>query len=288
MRLFGQKLSVAATFGFAIIAINILAALLAPVIAPFGEADMIGDVWDAPSWLKEEGEEVDAGEDAASGTLLGLDNLGRDMFSRLLYGARTTITIALITTCLSFTIGCLLGFAAAVSGGWLDMLLSRAVDALMAIPTLIFALLVLSVLGTSIPVLIGTVAVLDSTRVFRLSRAVAMNIAVLEYVEAARLRGEGLGWVMGREILPNALPPLIAEFGLRFCFAFIFIASLSFLGLGIQPPFADWGSMVRDNAQAIVFGGIAPLIPAAAIALLTIGVNLVVDWILSIHAARRA
>jgi peptide/nickel transport system permease protein len=236
----------------------------------------------------EEGEEADAGEVTASQTLLGLDNLGRDMFSRLLYGARTTITIALITTCLSFTIGCLLGFAAAVSGGWLDMLLSRAVDALMAIPTLIFALLVLSVLGTSIPVLIGTVAVLDSTRVFRLSRAVAMNIAVLEYVEAARLRGEGLGWVMGREILPNALPPLIAEFGLRFCFAFIFIASLSFLGLGIQPPFADWGSMVRDNAQAIVFGGIAPLIPAAAIALLTIGVNLVVDWILSIHAARRA
>jgi peptide/nickel transport system permease protein len=168
------------------------------------------------------------------------------------------------------------------------MLLSRAVDALMAIPTLIFALLVLSVLGTSIPVLIGTIAVLDSTRVFRLSRAVAMNIVVLEYVEAARLRGEGLGWVMGREILPNALPPLIAEFGLRFCFAFLFIASLSFLGLGIQPPFADWGSMVRDNAQAISFGGIAPLIPAAAIALLTIGVNLIVDWILSIHAARRA
>jgi peptide/nickel transport system permease protein len=287
MRLFGQKLSITATVGLAIIVINILGALLAPMIAPFEEADMIGDVWDAPSWLKEEGEEVDAAEITAP-TLLGLDNLGRDMFSRLLYGARTTITIAFITTCLSFTIGCLLGFAAAVSSGWLDMLLSRAVDALMAIPTLIFALLILSVLGTSIPVLIGTIAVLDSTRVFRLSRAVAMNIVPLEYVEAARLRGEGLAWVMRREVLPNALPPLIAEFGLRFCFTFLFIAALSFLGLGIQPPFADWGSMVRDNAQAISFGGIAPLIPAAAIALLVVGVNLVVDWILSIHAARRA
>ena len=273
MRLFGQKLSVAALIGLAIILINIFAALLAPMVAPYGEADIIGDVWDGP---------------AVSQTLFGLDNLGRDMFSRLLYGARTTITIALITTMLSFTIGCVFGFAAAVAGGWLDMLVSRIVDALMAIPTLIFALLILSVLGTSIPVLIGTIAVLDSTRVFRLSRAVAMNIVPLEYVEAARLRGEGLAWVMRREVLPNALPPLIAEFGLRFCFTFLFIAALSFLGLGIQPPFADWGGMVKENAQAISFGGIAPMIPAAAIAILTIGVNLVVDWILSVHAARRA
>jgi len=272
MRLFGHRLSITAVVGLAIIAVNIAGALLAPVIAPYGEADMIGDVWAPPS----------------AEAWLGLDNLGRDLFSRLLYGARTTISIVLVTTILSFSIGCTLGFAAAAAGRWLDTLLSRVVDALMAIPTLIFALLVLSVLGTSIPVLIGTIAILDSTRVFRLSRAVAMNIVVLEFVEVARLRGEGLGWVMRREVLPNALPPLVAEFGLRFCFQFLFIAALSFLGLGIQPPYADWGSMVHDNAQAISFGGIAPLIPAASIALLTIGVNLVVDWILSIHAQRRA
>jgi peptide/nickel transport system permease protein len=272
MRLFGHRLSIAAVVGLAIIALNVAAALLAPALARYGEADMIGDVWAAPS----------------AEAWLGLDNLGRDLLSRVLYGARTTIFIALVTTILSFSLGCILGFAAAVAGRWVDTLLSRAVDALLAIPTLIFALLVLSVLGTSIPVLIGTIAVLDSTRVFRLSRAVAMNIVVLEFVEAARLRGEGLGWVMRREVLPNALPPLIAEFGLRFCFAFLFIASLSFLGLGIQPPFADWGGMVHDNAQAISFGGIAPLVPAGAIALLTIGVNLVVDWILSVYALRRA
>jgi peptide/nickel transport system permease protein len=268
MKLAGHRLSIAAQVGLAIIAINLLAALLAPVIAPYGEADFVGDVWAPPgpeSWL-------------------GLDNLGRDILSRLLYGARTTIGIALLITALSFTIGIIAGFSAAVLGKGVDMVLSRVVDMLMAIPTLIFALIVLSVLGTSIPVLIGTIAVLDSTRVFRLSRAVAMNIAVLDYVEVARLRGEGLWWLIGREVLPNALSPLIAEFGLRFCFTFLFIAALSFLGLGIQPPYADWGGMVRDNAQAINFGGYAPLIPAGAIALLTIGVNLVVDWFLSIHS----
>ena len=268
MQIFGHRLNLSAWIGLAIVVINLLAALLAPVIAPYGQAELVGDVWAPPSgqfWL-------------------GLDNLGRDMFSRLLYGARTTISIALLITICSFAIGIITGFAAAILGGWIDTTLSRFVDAMMAIPTLIFGLIILSVLGTSIPVLIGTIAILDSTRVFRLSRAVGLNITVLDYVEVARLRGEGLWWVMRREVLPNALPPLITEFGLRFCFAFLFIAALSFLGLGIQPPLADWGGMVRDNAQAINFGEIAPLIPAAAIGQLTIGVNLVVDWLLSIHS----
>ena len=268
MRIFGYRLSVGALIGLAIVTINILAAVLAPAIAPYGESDPVGDVWGPPSaqyWL-------------------GLDNLGRDMLTRLLYGARTTISIALVITLLSFAIGIVMGFTAAILGGWADTVLSRFIDAMMAIPTLIFSLIVLSVLGTSIPVLIGTIAALDSTRVFRLCRAVGVNIAVMDYVEVARLRGEKLWWIMRREVLPNALPPLIAEFGLRFCFAFLFIASLSFLGLGIQPPYADWGGMVRDNAQAINFGGMAPLIPAMAIAQLTIGVNLLVDWFLSIHS----
>ena len=151
----------------------------------------------------------------------------------------------------------------------------------MAIPTLIFALLVLTVLGTSIPVLILVIAVLDSTRVFRLARSLAVNIAAQDFVEVARLRGERLPWILARELLPNALPTLVAEFGLRFCFVFLFIAALSFLGLGVQPPNADWGGMVRENAQAINFGLSAPLIPAAAIAVLTIAVNLVVDWFLA-------
>jgi peptide/nickel transport system permease protein len=267
VRLGRHRLSIAAALGFSIIGLNLVAIALAPWIAPHGEADLIGDVWAPPS----------------AQAWLGLDSLGRDMLSRLLIGGRTSVTLALLITIIEFSIGVIAGFTAATAGPWVDFLLSRLVDTLMSIPQLILALIVLSVLGTSIPVLIGTIAILEATRVFRLSRAVAMNISVLEYVEAARLRGEGLWWIMRREMLPNAMPPLIAEFGLRFCFALLFIASLSFLGLGIQPPNADWGSMVRDNATAINFGGIAPLVPAGAIAFLTIGVNLVVDWFLSIH-----
>ena len=259
-----RGLPVSVWIGIIIIAVNAFAAIFGPWLAPYSESAVVGDVWASASpefWL-------------------GTDSLGRDMLSRLLYGAQTSIAIALAITLVSFTIGVTLGFFAAVVGGWVDQLLGRLVDVLMAFPTLILALLVLSVLGSSIPVLIGVSAVLDSTRVFRLSRAVAMDVEVMDFVEVARLRGEGLWWIMSREVFPNTLPPLIAEFGLRFCFAFLFISALSFLGLGIQPPHADWGGMVKDNANAISFGLAAPLIPAAAIALLTIGVNLVVDWFL--------
>ena len=255
-----------ARLGMGMVLITLLAAILAPALAPYGETEVAGDVWlpiSTDHWI-------------------GTDNLGRDLFSRLLYGARNTIAIAFLITALSFAVGVVLGFVAATVGGWIDQLLSRCVDILMAFPTLIFALMVLSVVGTSIPALIVVIAMLDSTRVFRLSRAVAMDIEVMEFVEAARLRGEGLWWIMRHEILPNAMPPLVAEFGLRFCFVFLFIAALSFLGLGIQPPTADWGSMVRENSGAITFGIFTPLWPAGAIAFLTVGVNLIVDWFLHI------
>jgi peptide/nickel transport system permease protein len=156
----------------------------------------------------------------------------------------------------------------------------------MAIPGLIFALILISMFGATAINLILIIAVLDATRVFRISRAVSLNVVVMDYVEAAKLRGEGLSWIMRREILPNIMPPLIAEFGLRFCFVFLTIAALSFLGLGIQPPTADWGSMVRENAGLIQFAeyditaALTPMLPAAAIALLTVAVNFVVDWFL--------
>ena len=252
--------------GLAMVLLNVIAAIFAPVIAPYGETEITGDVWLPMS----------------SDHLLGTDHLGRDMFTRLLYGARNTIAIAFITTMLSFVLGSMLGFLAATLKGWVDQLISRLVDILMAFPTLIFALMALSVVGTSVGALILVIALLDSTRVYRLSRAVAMDIAVMEYVEAARLRGEKIWWLMSQEILPNAMPPLVAEFGLRFCFVFLFIAALSFLGLGLQPPTADWGGMVRENAGAITFGIFIPLWPAGAIAFLTVGVNLIVDWFLHI------
>ena len=252
--------------GLAIIVFYTFLAVCAPFLTPYGESEVVG--YEFEPW----------GENF----FLGTDNLGRDMMTRLIYGARNTIGIAFITTALTFMMGSVTGFMAATLGGWIDQALSRVVDILMAIPSLIFALLILTVTGTSIPALIIVIAVLDSTRVFRLARAVSMNVVVMDYVEVARLRGEGLWWVMNREVLPNATAPLVAEFGLRFCFVFLFISSLSFLGLGIQPPTADWGSMVRDNATLITFGDITPLLPAGAIAMLTVGVNFVVDWFLQL------
>ncbi len=246
-----KKSPLSARIGLVIILLNLSAALLAPLLAPYAETQVVADVW-APM---------------SRTNLLGTDHLGRDMFTRLLYGARNTILIALAITSLSFSVGIIFGFLAAVLTGWTDQILSRIVDVIMAFPTLIFALMVLSVVGTSVPALIVVIALLDSTRVYRLSRAVAMDIAVMDYVEVAKLRGEGLWWVMRHEILPNALPPLIAEFGLRFCFVFLFISALSFLGLGLQPPAADWGSMVRENAGAITFGILMPLWPAILILL---------------------
>jgi peptide/nickel transport system permease protein len=212
--------------------------------------------------------------------LLGLDNLGRDIFSRLIYGARTTLTVALGATLISFSLGIILSFTAAVSGGAIDTLLSRFNDLMMSIPTLIFALVVLAILPQNLVVLILVMAVLDSTRVYRLGRAVALDVAVMEFVEAAKLRGEGTIWIIFREILPNTLSPLLAEFGLRFAFAILFLSSLSFLGLGIQPPTADWGGMVKDNKDGIIFGVSAALVPGGAIATLAVCVNMVVDWLL--------
>jgi peptide/nickel transport system permease protein len=257
-----RTMPLTAGFGLLMILTYVVVAVFAPVIAPFPETEIVGREYQAWDQIH----------------LLGTDNLGRDMLSRLIFGARNTVGIAFVTTTLAFVLGAVLGLLAAVVGGWLDQVLSRTVDVLMAIPALIFALLLLTIVGTSIINMILVIAVIDATRVFRLARAVAMNIVVMDYVEAAKLRGEGLWRLITREILPNAMAPLVAEFGLRFCFVFLTISALSFLGLGMQPPTADWGSMVKDNATLISFGDITPLLPAGAIALLTVSVNFVVDW----------
>jgi len=253
-----------AGFGLFVIFTYAIAGVFAPIIAPYGEAQIISESFAPPD----------------QNMLLGADQLGRDMFSRLVYGARNTVGLALMATMLAFFMGAIMGLIAAVKGGWLDQLIGRIVDVIMSIPSLIFALLMLSIFGTNAVTLTLVIAVIYSPRVFRLTRAVAGDIVVMDYIEAARLRGEKLWYLIRKEILPNAMAPLIAEFGLEFCFVFLLVAGLSFLGLGIQPPTADWGSMVRENATLISFGEITPLIPAAAIALLTVAVNFVVDWML--------
>jgi len=260
------KLGVIVIFGYVVVAV------FAPALAPYKETAIVGASYEL--WSDE--------------FLLGTDNIGRDMLTRLIYGARNTIGIAFVTVSLAFLVGGVMGMLAAILGGWYDMVISRVVDILMAIPSLVFALLLLTVFGTSIPSLVIIIALLDSTRIFRISRSAAMNVVVMEFVEAARLRGEGMAWVIRKEVLPNIMAPLLAEFGLRFCFVFLFIAALSFLGLGIQPPLADWGSMVRENATLINYNDITPLLPAVAIAGLTVAVNFVVDWMLHLSSGLRS
>lgn len=285
-RKFFRSMPLTASFGILTILIYAFVAIFAGVLSPYGEEEVF-----AASNV------ISGGNPALGGDPnhpLGTDQIGRDILSRLIYGARNTVGIAAITTILAFIIGVFAGFFAAVMQGWIDQILSRLVDVLMAIPSLIFALLLMTIAstwaGSSKDVLtlymICIIALIDSTRVFRLSRAVGMNIVAMDYIEAAKLRGEKIGYLVFREILPNAVAPLLAEFGLRFCFVFLTIASLSFLGVGIQPPRADWGTMVREMAQYISFAqfapyaALAPLLPAGAIALLTVAVNFVVDWAL--------
>lgn len=260
-----NTIPISACIGMVSTGLFALVAIFAPLLAPYGMSEIVGDVWEPLSWTH----------------LLGTDNLGRDLLSRMMYGARTTLAIAAAATMVSFSLGAFLGMTAAVIGGWADQLLSRGVDLLMSIPTLIFALVVLSVLPANIITLIFVMGILDSTRVFRLSRAVAADVNVMDFVEAAKLRGEKPMWIIVREILPNATATLVAELGLRFIFMVLFLSALSFLGLGIQPPEADWGGMVKENKDGIIFGIPAALIPAGAIAVLAVSVNLIADWILN-------
>ena len=259
-----RSIPLSAWIGILGIAIAIFAAIFADFIAPYGEGEIVGDIW------------LPMGGDF----LLGTDNLGRDLLSRLIFGARTTISVALAASILCFSLGMILSFTAAVTGGVVDQVLSRLNDLMMSVPALILALVILAVLPQNIFILITVMAVIDSTRVYRLGRAVALDVAVMEFVEAAKLRGEGKIWIIFREILPNTLSPLLAEFGLRFAFSILFLSTLSFLGLGIQPPAADWGGMVKDNKDGIIFGISAALVPGGAIAALAVCVNLVVDWLL--------
>ena len=263
---------VSAAIGSLVVVTYALLASFAPLIAPFGQAQLSGAPFLPPGGVH----------------LLGTDQLGRDVFSRLVYGARTSIGFALMTTSISFLLGGIFGMLAAAIGSWFDQVAGRVVDTLMSIPVLVFSLMLLAIFGKSLANLVAILAVLDAPRVFRLTRAVSMNVVVMDYLEAARLRGEGLFWILRREILPNIRTALIAEFGVRFCFVFLTIGALSFLGVGVQPPTADWGSMVAENKTLIIYGNPTPLYPAAAMAVLAISINFVVDGILGGARRRRA
>ena len=256
---------------FVVLLIFLFTAIAAPLIAPFGLNDTVGDPWEGMSATH----------------VFGTDSIGRDILSRLIFGARITFVVAGSATALAFLLGITLGFIAATGAPWLNSCLSRLNDLLMSIPTLILALVLLAIVPINLTSLILVMAVLDSTRVFRLAKALASDIVVLEFVEAARLRGESDLWILLREVLPNTLAPLITEFALRFAFAILFLSALSFLGLGVQPPYADWGSLVRENKDGIIFGVPAALIPGIAIAVLTFSVNALADRFVNVFSSFR-
>ncbi len=246
--------------GLAVVAFWLIVALIGPRLAPYEVGNIVDtDVFGAMS----------------DRFLLGTDYLGRDMLSRILYGARYTIGVALAATVLACLAGTTLGMAAAAAGGWTDALMSRAIDALISIPGKMFALVVISAFGSSIPVLIIIAAVIYTPGSYRITRSLAVNVNAMDFVQVA----------VREEILPNVVGPVLADIGLRFVYVVLLLSGLSFLGLGIQPPNADWGSLVRENIGGLGEGAPAVIMPALAIATLTIAVNLLIDNLPSRHRA---
>jgi peptide/nickel transport system permease protein len=207
----------------------------------------------------------------------GTDYLGRDMVSRVLHGARYTVGVAFLATLLACLGGISLGLLAAVRRGWIDAIISRAAEALISVPHLMFALVVVAAFGTSLPVLVLMAAVSYVPGAFRISRALALDINAMDFIQVARARGEGTAYILRAEILPNMIFPVLTDFGLRFVFVVLLLSGLSFLGLGIQPPNADWGALVRENIEGIHEAAPAVVMPALAIGVLTIGITLLID-----------
>ena len=269
------KLSWAGKTGVVVLIFWAIIVAIGPMISPYYE----GDILDEELFMVPGGDEYPDTDFQPPSKIvyLGTDYLGRDTLSRILYGARTTIGISFIATLWAYVIGVTLGIAAAVGSKLLDMTLSRLNDAVLAIPSLMLALVMIAALGSTIPLLILLTGVIYAASVFRIARSLGQDVMVSDFVEAARVRGEGLWWIITREILPNIAMPLATDFGLRFVWIILFISALSFLGLGVQPPMSDWGSMVKENLPGLIYGSIAPIVPSLAIATLTISVNMIVD-----------
>ena len=279
------QLSWSGKLGICVVVFWAVIVVIGPTISPYHEADIL----DEALFIEPGSDEIYPDTDfqpPSKVVYLGSDYLGRDTLSRTLFGARTTIGISLASTLLAYLVGVTLGIAAAVGGTVLDSALSRVNDAFLSMPSIMLALVVIAAIGSTIPILILLTGLIYATSVFRIARALGLDVMVSDFVEAARVRGEGLWWIITREILPNVAMPMATDFGLRFVYVILFISSLSFLGLGVQPPQSDWGSMVRENLSGLPYGSIAPLVPALAIATLTIAINLIVDDV-SAHAGGR-
>ncbi|TDQ22947.1 ABC transporter permease [Phyllobacterium brassicacearum] len=259
---FGYRINLVGAISFLVVLAWALVAVFAPWIAPHPVGEIVDFDFFGPT---------------SAQFPLGTDYLGRDMLSRIIYGARFTVGISLAAVFLACFGGVFLGMMAAVVGGWFDSALSRFLDALTSIPSKILALVIVAGVGSSIPILIATMAVIYTPGSYRFARALAININAMDYITVARARGEKMGYLIRSEILPGIIRPVLADFGLRFVFIVLLLSSMSFLGLGVQPPFADWGALVKENIGGLTFAAPAVVLPSIAIASLTISVNLLID-----------
>ncbi|QWW72254.1 ABC transporter permease [Rhizobium sp. WYJ-E13] len=259
---FGYTFSPVGMVAFLVILFWAVVAILGPHIAPYPIGKIVDTDYFGP---------------ISSKFWLGSDYLGRDMLSRIILGARYTLGIALAGVLIASSSGVILGMAAAVIGGWFDTLLSRFMDAMISIPSKLFGLVVVAAVGSSLPALIMTLAVIYIPGSYRFARALAVNVNTMDFITVARIRGENTLYLAVSEILPNIIRPVLADFGLRFVFIVLLLSGLSFLGLGVQPPLADWGALVHENIQGLPFGSAAVIAPSIAIASLTISVNLLID-----------
>ena len=259
---FGYRFNPVGIIGLLIILFWAIVAVIAPLIIPHPVGEIVDFDYFGPM---------------SSQFWFGSDYLGRDMTSRILMGARYTVGISLAAVAIACFTGVTLGMIAAVTGGWPDTILSRLLDALSSIPSKLFGLVVVAAVGSSIPVLILTLSVIYTPGCYRFARALAVNINAMDFVTVARIRGENIFYLIRSEILPGILGPVLADLGLRFVFIVLLLSGLSFLGLGVQPPYADWGALVRENIGGLPFGAPAVIFPSIAIASLTISVNLLID-----------
>jgi ABC-type dipeptide/oligopeptide/nickel transport system permease subunit len=247
--------------GLAMLAFVLGVAFLGPLFSPHGIAEPIG----AP------------GTPPYGGAPLGTDYLGRDVLSRVLHGGPSVIWIGTTATLLAYTCGITIGLIAGYSRSLIDPLLMRAVDVMLSFPALLVLLLLVAGLGIHVWVLILGVALVQLPPIARIIRTAALEVSTRGYIEAAQARGERTAAILRREILPNVTPVVLADFGIRFGFSIILIASVNYLGLGLAPPAADWGLMIAENQQYISLNVWSVLAPAIMLAMLTVSVNLIAD-----------
>jgi peptide/nickel transport system permease protein len=259
-----------ATIGVGIVLFWIFVAVAAPLISPYSPTDLVAQRLLLPSpehWL-------------------GTNNLGRDVLSRLIWGSRTVLLLAPVSVLLGISLGAPLGLASGYLGGIIDTVIMRASDILLSFPTLLIYILIISTFGSSAIVVVISIAIGVVPSITRIVRSLVMDERTRDYVSAARLRGEKLWYILGREILPNASGPIIVDTCIRVGYAVMAIGALGFLGLGIPPPTPDWGGMINQGRQWIFLQPWIVLAPAAALSSLVIGLNLIADGIREIEQQR--